>query len=209
MRLPCGRLAPLGGDSPELILLPTGPGSAKKVPLEGVTPFSGVFVGDGKRIAVFHSKPGEPPQISVVGLEGGRPKLIPSPGVSANFGVAFSPDGSLIAYATQEGKIMVAPVAGGAPPRALAGPALSLGDQVIGWSGDGRNLLMQTSDIPVHVSRIDAVTGQRAAWKEIQPADRAGLIAVRGVSFTRDGAGYAYSHSRVVSSDLYLVEGLR
>ena len=66
-----------------------------------------------------------------------------------------------------------------------------------------------SSEIPVRVSRIDVETGQRTPWKEVQPSDRAGLIAINTLRFTADGTGYAYGYVRGVSDDLYLVEGLR
>ena len=153
--------------------------------------------------------PGEPPQCSVVGIEGGRPKSVPVPGALASAGIAFSPDGESEAYPTADRHITIVPIAGGSS-RALPNFALEPDEFLIGWSGDGRFLLVQTSyEIPARVSRVDVETGQRTLWKQVQPSDRAGVITIYPVRFTADGTGYAYTYIRGVSDDLYLVEGLK
>jgi len=198
------------GAKPQVVLLPTGPGSPKTVPVEGIQPLGAAFIGDGSRIAIFHTEPNEPPRLSIVGVAGGRPKPVAVTGVNGNAGVAFSPDGNSVAYATGDLKIFVAPTDGSAPPRALPGKGLEPGEFFADWSGDGRSLIVQTAaEIPVRLFRIDLQTGERKLWKEIQPADPSGIIGVGTVRLTPDGAVYAYSANRVASSDLYLVEGLK
>jgi hypothetical protein len=195
--------------TPDVVLLPTGSGSPRKVPVEGVKPLLANFIGDGRRIAIRHSAPGEPPQTSVVGLEGGRPKSVPVPGALASAGNAFSSDGEREAYPTAERRIMIVAIAGGSS-RAVPAFVLEPNEYLSGWSGDGRFLIVQTSsEIPARVSRIDVETGQRTLWKEVRPSDPAGVIAIHAVHFTADGTGYAYGYVRGVSDDLYLVEGLR
>jgi len=116
------------GEKPEIVLLPTGPGSPRKVPIEGIKPFGANFIGDGSRIAIFHSAPGEPPQVSVVGVEGGRPRLVRTEGVNAALGFGFSPDGARFAYSVADRRIVISPVSGGPAvtvPGAPLGPARS------------------------------------------------------------------------------------
>jgi hypothetical protein len=167
--------------------------------------FARVF-DHGRRIAIIHAAPGQPLLLSVVGLEGGKPVSLP--GYSAAGGFAFSPDGGRVAFLTTEGKITISPVEGGAA-HALPAPPLEPDEHLWDWSEDGRSLIVETySAVPRRVFRIDAETGGKTLWKEIQPADRTGVANIDQVFFTRD-AGYAYSYDRVQSSDLYLVEGLR
>jgi hypothetical protein len=193
---------------PALELLPTGPGSAKKVPVEGIEPLGATFLLDG-RIAVFHSAPGEPPLMSVVGPEGGRPTIISSPGFSGIGGLAFSPDSRLVAYVTRERQVTVVPIAGG-PPRAVPGAILEPHEYLAQWSTDGRYVLtIKSDDIPARISHLDIETGKKTLWKEVQPADASGLVSLHNFRVTRDGRAYAYSYRRVDSSDLYVVEGLK
>jgi len=195
-------------DPPELELLPTGPGSPKKVPVDGIKPLAGRFLPDG-RIAVFHSAPGEPPRLSVVGVEGGRPMSVVVPGVNAAGGIAFSRDSKLVAYATRERQVRAVPIAGG-PPRAVAGPPLEHGERVFQWSADERFLFtVKTDDIPARIWRLDLDTGSKTLWKEIRPADTSGIVGLFGVRMTPDGRSYAYSYVRIDSSDLYVAEGLK
>ncbi|HKD18935.1 MAG TPA: protein kinase [Thermoanaerobaculia bacterium] len=207
---PDGRwaLAKTRSDPPGIVLLPIGPGSPRKVSLGGISPLSAAFLGDEKHIGVVGARPGGPPQVSAVELDGSRTRSIPTPEASASFGYAFSRAGSFLAYAGEDRKIRIVAVAGGSAPRALTGEELTPGEEITGWTGDDRYVLSQTREIPARVFRNDARTGERTLWKEIQPADRAGLIDVGAAYFTRDGSGYAYSDSRIVSSDIYLVEGL-
>jgi hypothetical protein len=58
------------------------------------------------------------------------------------------------------------------------------------------------ADVPVQ-----PLDPQKTLWKELVPADRAGLIRIENVWVTPDGAHYAYSFNRVTNSDLYVVTG--
>jgi hypothetical protein len=195
-------------DAPELELLPTGPGSPKKVPVEGIKPIFGRYLPDG-RIAVFHSAPGEPPRLSIVGAEGGRPMNVAVPGVTATGGIAFSPDSKLVAYATRERQVTVVPITGG-PPHAVPGLPLEHGERLFQWSAEGRYLFtVKIDDIPARIWRLDVETGTKTPWKEIRPADTSGIVGLFGIRMTRDSRSYAYSYVRIDSSDLYVVEGLK
>jgi len=58
------------------------------------------------------------------------------------------------------------------------------------------------------ITRIDLATGKRTVWKQIVPADAAGVDAIGGVRITPDAKSYVFSFPRVLS-DLYVVEGLK
>jgi hypothetical protein len=86
-------------------------------------------------------------------------------------------------------------------------PGTRAGDRPLRWSADGRVLdVFRRDEMPCHVYRVDVATGARAAWKELRPADAAGVVAVHEVQMTADGRAYAYSYVRL-SSELYLLEG--
>jgi hypothetical protein len=52
------------------------------------------------------------------------------------------------------------------------------------------------------------MTGERKPWRDLVPADRAGVFNVTVFDITPDARWYAYSYVRDLS-DLYLVQGLR
>ena len=119
------------GPSAGLVLLPTGPGAPREVPVEGIVPLFARIFDHGRRIAIIHAAPGQPLLLSVVGLEGGKP--VSRTGCWAMGGVAFSPDGGLVAFLTTDGKIVISPVDGGAA-RPLPAPPLERDEALWGWS---------------------------------------------------------------------------
>ncbi|HEY1271988.1 MAG TPA: hypothetical protein VGF08_08385, partial [Terriglobales bacterium] len=62
--------------------------------------------------------------------------------------------------------------------------------------------------VPFKLYRYDTVTGERKLWKELVPADRAGVFNANVFDISPDNRWYAYSYVRDLS-DVYLVEGLR
>jgi hypothetical protein len=77
------------------------------------------------------------------------------------------------------------------------------------WSSDGRALFVMTrGQIPAQVFRGDMGTGQRTAWRPLEPADAAGIDTIRGVLISSDDKAYVFGYSRTLS-DLYLVHGLK
>jgi len=58
------------------------------------------------------------------------------------------------------------------------------------------------------VFELELATGKRKLWKELAPADAAGIDNIRRITITLDAKGYVYGYIRTLS-DLYLVEGLK
>jgi hypothetical protein len=50
--------------------------------------------------------------------------------------------------------------------------------------------------------------GKRKLWKELLPADVAGIDTIRDLTITLNATAYVYGYIRTLS-DLYLVEGLK
>ena len=59
------------------------------------------------------------------------------------------------------------------------------------------------------MDKLDLTTGRRRPWKQLMPADPAGVISIDRIVVSRDGGSYAYSYQRITSSDLYVVDGLQ
>ena len=80
-------------------------------------------------------------------------------------------------------------------------PGLAEEDVVAHWSADGRSVLAyRRAEIPCRLNRVDLATGQRSLFKEIAPADRAGLLSMRGIFVTDDLRSYAYTTYYQVAS---------
>jgi hypothetical protein len=120
---------------------------------------------------------------------------------------ALSPDGKWIAGKGSDDRVVAYPLAGG-EPRPI--PGVAAGEEPVQWSADGSSLfLARFGELPLRIDRLDLATGRRERWKELLPADRAGLIRIRSISIARDGKSYAYSYDRVLSSDLVVAENLK
>jgi len=197
------------GPPRSLVLLPTGAGSPRKIPLEGFEPFYAFFLPGGKGYGLVAPGKDEPISVFIIGPEGGKPRLLRTENLGWDASGAVSPDGESLIYVTKTGELRIAPLSGGAG-RTVPGPPLQHGDYPNQWSSDGRYLyVIRSGYVPAQVDRVELSTGKRELWKRLGPEDLTGVILVSDISFTRDGNSYVYSYARVVASDLYVVEGVR
>jgi Tol biopolymer transport system component len=194
------------GGSTQLVLLPTAAGEPRPVDVGGLHVFASGFVPpDGKRIAIAASETGGGVRAYVLDLAGGAPRAITPEGLGD--GGTFSPDGKLLAVGGPDRRPTIYPVDGG-EARPIAG--LAKDDAPIQWSADGTTLFVtRLGELPVSVYRFRLLTGKKELWKQIMPADRAGLIGINALKVSRSGNAYVYSSNRVPASDLFLVSGWR
>ncbi|MGH9364886.1 MAG: protein kinase, partial [Thermoanaerobaculia bacterium] len=189
----------------QLLLLPTGPGEAKRLDGGSIENYLGAnFFPDGKRVLISGKEPGGSPGLYLQELSGGKPRRI-AEGVVNFASHPISPDSKTVAaFEAGQKRIILVPVEGG-PPRPLAG--FTEGDRPVRWSDDG-SLFVAQGNMPVDIFRVDVATGRRSFWKRLAPPDAAGVHGLPQIVLTPDGKSYAYSCNRVLS-DLYLVEGLK
>ena len=153
--------------------------------------FSGNETGHGFRLYVESPEEGKPRPISPEGV---------------NPAVVISPKGDFAASVGPDHKIYLYPIAGGEPvPVSGAEPD----EAPTGWSADSRSLyVFRFGEIPARLFEIELSTGKRKLWKELVPADAAGIDTIRGITITPDARAYVYGYIRTLS-DLYVVEGLK
>jgi WD40 repeat protein len=194
---------------PDLWMLPTGPGSPKKIPLGEIKWAVAHLVPGGKRIALWGLGASGEALLSAVGLDGHSPRPVPIPNYRGEGG-AYSPDGELMAYDATDGSLMVASLSGGGA-RPLPGPPVDRDDQLVTWSADGRFLFLSRvrPGIPGSIHRREISTGKTSRWLEFQPSDLTGVTALGTAIITPDGRSYAYTYERVEASDLFVVDGLK
>jgi serine/threonine protein kinase len=193
----------------KLILLPTGPGEARKLNPGGIQQFASYgWLPDGKEV-YFSGDDGQGWRSYIQDLEGGAPRAI-TPGISVKLPYYEShripPDGKLIFARDMNGKAWLYPLAGG---ESHAIPGLSPDDIWITWSADGRSAYAYDDQKTfVSIYRLDVATGRRSLVATLGPSDAAGVTSFDSVALTPDGKSYAYSYNRSLS-DLFLVEGVR
>jgi Tol biopolymer transport system component len=191
-------------DGVRLVILPTATGEPRPIPLDGYRVLGGDFAPpDGKRIVFGAMEAGKGLRAYVLDLAGGKPRAFTPEGITG--GTALSPDGTRVAFTDAAHRPIICPVDGGAP-RPI--PGLEPYDIPIQWGSDGDTIYVtREGEIPQTVDRYSLSTGKKAAWKQLIPADRAGLVRIERVYVTPDGAHYAYSVNRVTDSDLFVVTG--
>ncbi len=118
----------------------------------------------------------------------------------------MSSDGKSVAAIGPDHKGALYPVDGGSP-RAIAG--IAEGEFPLRFSPDNRALYVwKRGDVPARVARVDVETGRREPWKDLLPADPAGVERISNVLVSPDAKSYAYCYARLLS-DLFVVEGLK
>ena len=189
-------------------LLPTGTGDHRELALPGLSAEQGAtWFGDSKRILFAASEVGKGVRLFVQEIDGGKPRPVTPEGISTALpGFAVSPDGRSVAAVGPDQKGAVFPVEGG-EPRPI--PGLLPGEFPLRYTADGRSIYVwKRGDLPARVSRLDLESGRREVWKDLLPADPAGVERISNVLVTPDGKGYAYCYARLLS-DLFVVEGLK
>jgi len=191
--------------SRRLVLLPTGVGQPRPLDTGKLNLLGGAFLQDGRRIVLAANEPGHSPRVYVMDVDGGTPRAFTEESITE--GAAIAPDGKSVALCGPDRVAKIYPVDGS---RAQRISGVEPNDVPIQWSADGKSVyLLRRGEIPARIERLDLATGKKELWKELMPADRAGLIRIETVFVTPDGKSYAYTTSRVLSSDLYLVSGLK
>jgi serine/threonine protein kinase/Tol biopolymer transport system component len=188
-----------------MYLLPTGVGEAKPLGHDSMNHVRVRWMADGKRLVFAGNEAGHGVRLYVQSIEdGSAPRPISEEVINSTF--VLSPNGQLVAAVGADKKVYTYPIDGG-EPRLV--PGVQPDEAPTGWSSDGRTLFVfRYGQIPAQIVEIDIATGQRKPWKQLEPADAAGIDTINGVMMTADAKGYVYGYIRTLC-DLYLVEGLK
>jgi dipeptidyl aminopeptidase/acylaminoacyl peptidase len=193
-------------ETPEqLFLLPIKAGAPRVITNDAIDHFTARWMPDGKQVVFTGSEPGHGPRLYVQDLEGGKPRAISAEGSAVSF-FEVSLDGNFVVSLGVDGNRWLYPVGGGEPKPM---PGIQAIERIAGFTADGKSVFAyNTAGLPCVITRIDLATGKRTVWKQIVPADAAGVDAIGGVIITPDAKSFVYSYPRVLS-DLYVVEGLK
>jgi dipeptidyl aminopeptidase/acylaminoacyl peptidase len=202
---PDGKWAATDVSYSQLMLLPTGAGTVKRIDKGGIERYGHMihWMPDSKQIVFAGNLPGHGVRCFIQNIDGGTPKPLTPEGVA---NCAVSPDGQLIIGSNLTGGVPRFYPTDGGSPRAIPG---LLPGEMFGWSSDPHILYVyQLKQEPVRVYRLNVVSGERQFFKEFHPTDLTGLCNMSHVLFSADGRAYVYSYIRFLS-ELYLVKGLK
>ena len=160
-------------DPPQLWLYPTGAGEKRLLPTGKLSvESSGDFLPDGKSIVFTAAEPSHGTRVFTISTAGGAPRAVTPEGYRL-VGRSITPDGSSFVVIGPDRRRYLYRLAGGEPQPI---PGLADDETAAGWSSDGRFLyVFRRRDVPAKVWRLDVTTGKRELWKELVPADSAGI----------------------------------
>jgi Tol biopolymer transport system component len=189
-----------------IMLLPTGAGEPRPVSAEGLESLHEVdWFPDGRRVLIWGNEPGGKVRLFESDIATGKRRALTPEGIRY-VSHPVSPDGRWVAGETAAGQVVLFPTDGGAP-RTLS--ALAPGEVPIRWAADGRALyILERGTLPARVFLFDMASGRRTLWKDLIPADRAGVMFIATVQVAAGAQAYAYSFKRVLGQ-LHVMRGLR
>jgi serine/threonine protein kinase/Tol biopolymer transport system component len=203
---PDGRLAlGVAGSSAgrHLVLYPIGVGEPRALAPNGLRIDFIQWLPDGRGFVFSGAEPERGSRLWVQGIDDPKPRAFSPEGYRMN---ARSPDGKLVAAVGPDRRIYLYPIAGGEPTPI---PGMVAGDVVGGWRRDGRSLFVRRrGEVPLRVMTLDLASGRKDLWKELMPADPAGVSTIAPVLITPDEKSYVYSYTRTLG-DLYVVDGVK
>jgi Tol biopolymer transport system component len=189
------------GEPQQLTLLPTRVGEMKNLSQPGFNYDYAEWLPDGKRLLVVGHEPGKSTRNYLQDAAGGPLTPVTPEGVS---GFLWADGKSVFVLGDETGRLY--PIDGG-PTKEIKSPLpIRAGRNVA--PGGRYPFASLRPEVPLKVYRFDPATGEKQLWKELVPADRAGVYNVGQLNVTPDARWYVYSYVRDLS-DLYMVEGLR
>jgi eukaryotic-like serine/threonine-protein kinase len=119
----------------------------------------------------------------------------------AHFWNCISPDGKSVletsASAKEPPRNVIIELATG---KVRTAPLLP-GDEPVQWDEDGLHaFVVHKNDVEATIFRADLNSGKREVWKQIRPAEAAGILSLRSFFVTPSGSAYTYTATRAPSS---------
>jgi eukaryotic-like serine/threonine-protein kinase len=199
---PDGKWALVLASSHQMVIVPTGAGASRTLPAGTIDDYeSATWFPDGRHMLLSARERGRPWRCFVQDKEGGEPAAVTPEGIE---GSLLSPDGRFVVAGDSHWALHS--LAGG-PPRPISG--IIDDDEPLRWTADARGLFVARRErARVQIIRVDVTTGKREAWRDLGPADTAGLVSVSDHPLlTPDGRVYVFAYTRSLNA-LYLVDGL-
>jgi Tol biopolymer transport system component len=200
-----------GKEKHQLVLVPTGPGQPKTIPIGDLAVQRAEFLPDGKRIILWAKEPGHAPSDYLMELPNGRPRRFGPDDPEGGWWGGFSPDGRFVTimdHRDRQWRIYPVEAGGSGEPQII--PGIEANEGLGRYSADGASVYVgHFGEASARIDRLDLKTGRRTPWKQLAPADLSGVVGVPSFFVTPDGQSYVYNVERVVSDDLYVVDGLK
>ena len=197
-------LVDVRGEYDQLMLLPTGAGRERALPLPPLALHQATWMPDGRALVLAGYEPGHGMRLYLYDLASERLRPVSEEGIGANLG-KVSPDGRFAIARTVTGSYVLCPTDGG-PPRPLEG--IHPGERPHNWAADGTAVFaFERGKIPARIFRVDIATGERELWHAVTPRNSSGVSGINSLLLTEDGRSLVVSYTRT-SGELYIARGI-
>jgi Tol biopolymer transport system component len=190
--------------STNLILVPTGAGSARQLTHDNISYSRVRFLPDGKHLLAVGIEPGHGARDYLIDTTTGDAKPITPEGI---IGADPSPDGRATPVTTPDGNWGIWALDGTAVQPI---PGLDQKYVVTGWSPDSTSLYVVPANAArsAKLYRVNVKTGKIEFFKEFGAALAKEALFVARPTYSADGRAYIYIYDQVLSQS-YVVKGLR
>ena len=193
------------GPPPKLTILPIGAGAARIVSTGSIAVTQARWLPDGRGVLVIGTEPGKRSRAYVTDVNSAPPRAFTPEGITYKTDqVALSPDGRRVAFKGPDGTVVIYSIAGETP---VAATGLASGEMPIGWTPDGRSLLLLERKPDRRLVAVDQATGRRSIFKVLKLSDPS-LNGPSEIHLSRDGHWFVANYGRRQDT-LFLVEGLK
>jgi len=198
----------ISNDRPERIMLvPTGAGSMREIPVRGVDHFlTARFLPGEKELLILGSCGDEETRIWRVSAEGGEAQLLSEAVGGSWFYLAISPDGHEVVTINASQEPFICSVDGVTPARPL--PGAEVGDLPVHWPREDEIYVCRRDSKKSDIYAIDLTTGARRFVRSMRPPDAAGVEGVFPILYAGAGDNYVFGYKLLLTS-LFVVSGLR
>jgi hypothetical protein len=198
----------LSNDKPERVMLvPTGAGSVREIPVRGVDRFqTALFLPGEKELLILGSSGDEEARLWRVGVEGGDAHALTDAVGGSWFYMALSPDGRYVATLDANQVPFICSIDGVTPPRPI--PGTESDDLPVHWPSENEIFVCRRDNKKSDVYAIDLTTGTRRFVRTMRPPDAAGVEGVFPILYARESDSYVFGYKLLLAS-LFTVSGLR
>jgi Tol biopolymer transport system component len=198
----------LSNDKPERVMLvPTGAGAMREIPVRGIDRFQTArFLPGGRDLLIVGSAGDEEARLWRVGIEGGDAQALSEAVVGSWFYMAISPDGRHVVIIDGNQIPLIWPTDGSAPARRV--PGTEAGDLPVHWPAENEIFVCRRDNKKSDVYAIELTTGTRRFVQTMRPPDAAGVEGVFPILYASDSNNYVFGYKLLLTS-IYIVSGLR
>ena len=188
-----------------LFFTPTGAGSPRDIPNLGIRHYEWYGLSsNGNEVIMIGRKESGEQRLYVQDLQQNTLKEIGA-GMGGDYAWAISPDGKMLAVPGTGSVLTFVPLSGEPP---IAHENIR-GLVPVKWDREGKGVYVFDSEkLPSQIYHYEYETRTLTPWKEIKPADPAGIQDIGPVLLSEDEKSLVYGYRRVLS-DLFIASGLQ